>query len=78
MPKILINDVTLRDGNHAIAHKMTVDQISAYVAADAAEFPSLKWDMGMALVHHLCKLVKVQLMTKLCQNCQRQCYYIPN
>jgi len=37
MKKILINDVTLRDGNHAISHKMTINQITVYAAAaDAA------------------------------------------
>lgn len=35
--KISISDPTLRDGNHAIKHELTVDQIAAYCqAADAA------------------------------------------
>lgn len=33
MQKIQIHDVTLRDGNHAISHKMTLDQISVYASA---------------------------------------------
>ena len=34
---ILISDVTLRDGNHAISHQMTKEQIISYCdAADAA------------------------------------------
>ena len=39
MKKILINDVTLRDGNHAISHKMTINQIAVYAAAaDAGRY----------------------------------------
>lgn len=35
--KIIISDSTLRDGNHAVKHELTVDQIAAYCqAADAA------------------------------------------
>lgn len=35
--KIVISDPTLRDGNHAIRHELTVEQIAAYCkAADAA------------------------------------------
>ncbi len=50
MPKILINDVTLRDGNHAIAHKMTADQITAYcLAADAAAIPVVEVGHGIGL-----------------------------
>jgi 4-hydroxy 2-oxovalerate aldolase len=50
MPKILINDVTLRDGNHAIAHKMTIDQISAYcTAADAAGIPIVEVGHGIGI-----------------------------
>lgn len=50
MPKILINDVTLRDGNHAIAHKMTVDQIAAYsTAADAAGIPVVEVGHGIGI-----------------------------
>lgn len=50
MPKILINDVTLRDGNHAISHKMTIDQISAYSrAADAAGVPIVEVGHGIGI-----------------------------
>ena len=33
MSKILINDATLRDGSHAVAHRLTAVQIAAYAAA---------------------------------------------
>jgi 4-hydroxy 2-oxovalerate aldolase len=50
MPKILINDVTLRDGNHAIGHKMTIDQISVYsMAADAAGIPIVEVGHGIGI-----------------------------
>jgi len=50
MPKILINDVTLRDGNHAIGHKMTIDQIAAYcTAADAAGIPIVEVGHGIGI-----------------------------
>ncbi|MGA2933639.1 MAG: 4-hydroxy-2-oxovalerate aldolase [Methanomicrobiales archaeon] len=47
MPKILIHDVTLRDGNHAISHKMTAHQIAAYSsAANAAGIPVVEVGHG--------------------------------
>ena len=50
MKKILINDVTLRDGNHAISHKMTTNQISTYAAAaDAAGIPIVEVGHGNGL-----------------------------
>lgn len=37
MKKILISDATLRDGNHAVSHQISLEQIAAYCkAADAA------------------------------------------
>ena len=33
MSQIIISDPTLRDGNHAVKHKITLDQVRAYVAA---------------------------------------------
>jgi 4-hydroxy 2-oxovalerate aldolase len=33
MKKILISDPTLRDGNHAVAHQLTAEQIALYAAA---------------------------------------------
>jgi 4-hydroxy 2-oxovalerate aldolase len=37
MPRILISDPTLRDGNHAVRHQLNADQIARYAAAaDAA------------------------------------------
>ena len=40
MHKVLINDPTLRDGNHAVRHQLTATQIAAYAAAaDAAGIP---------------------------------------
>lgn len=50
MKKIIINDVTLRDGNHAIGHKMTTDQISIYTAAaDAAGIPIVEVGHGIGI-----------------------------
>ena len=50
MTKILINDVTLRDGNHAISHKMTLNQISAYAsAANSARIPIVEVGHGNGL-----------------------------
>jgi len=50
MKKILIHDVTLRDGNHAISHKMTESQIAIYAAAaDAAGVPIVEVGHGNGL-----------------------------
>jgi len=47
MSKILIHDVTLRDGNHAISHKMTAHQIAVYAsAANAAGIPTVEVGHG--------------------------------
>ena len=50
MKKILITDVTLRDGNHAISHKITKEQIAFYAAAaDAAGIPIVEVGHGNGL-----------------------------
>jgi len=50
MKKILIHDVTLRDGNHAISHKITKNQIAIYAAAaDAAGVPIVEVGHGNGL-----------------------------
>lgn len=50
MKKILISDPTLRDGNHAIKHQLTVKQIAAYAAAaDAAGIPIVEVGHGNGL-----------------------------
>ena len=54
MPKqersILICDPTLRDGNHAIRHQLSVEQIAAYAAAaDAAGVPIVEVGHGNGL-----------------------------
>lgn len=47
MRSILISDPTLRDGNHAIQHTLTVKQIAAYcAAADAAGVPIVEIGHG--------------------------------
>lgn len=47
MPDIRINDPTLRDGNHAVAHQLTVAQIAAYAAAaDDAGIPIVEVGHG--------------------------------
>lgn len=44
---ILISDPSLRDGNHAVSHKLTPQQISAYCAmADAAGIPIVEVGHG--------------------------------
>lgn len=44
---VLISDPTLRDGNHAIQHQLTADQIAAYCrAADAAGIPIVEVGHG--------------------------------
>lgn len=50
MKKILISDPTLRDGNHAVKHQLTVKQIAAYAAAaDAAGIPIVEVGHGNGL-----------------------------
>lgn len=47
MPDVLISDPTLRDGNHAIQHKLTAAQIAAYsMAADRANVPMVEVGHG--------------------------------
>lgn len=47
MPSILISDPTLRDGNHAIAHQMSKQQIAEYCKlADAAKIPIVEVGHG--------------------------------
>lgn len=46
-PNVLISDPTLRDGNHAIQHSLTQEQIAAYcAAADAAGVPIVEVGHG--------------------------------
>lgn len=48
--KVLVSDPTLRDGNHAVAHQLTADQIEAYCeAADAAGVPIVEVGHGNGL-----------------------------
>lgn len=50
MKKILISDPTLRDGNHAVKHQLTAQQIAAYAAAaDAAGVPIVEVGHGNGL-----------------------------
>ena len=47
MKSILISDPTLRDGNHAIQHQLTAEQITSYCrAADAAGIPIVEVGHG--------------------------------
>lgn len=47
MKSILISDPTLRDGNHAIGHQLSAEQIAAYcVSADAAGIPIVEVGHG--------------------------------
>lgn len=47
MKSVLISDPTLRDGNHAIAHQLSVEQIAAYCkAADKARIPIVEVGHG--------------------------------
>ncbi len=47
MKKVLISDPTLRDGNHAVKHSLTADQIARYCrAADAAGIPIIEVGHG--------------------------------
>ncbi|SMH41295.1 4-hydroxy-2-oxovalerate aldolase [Azospirillum agricola] len=47
MPKVVINDPTLRDGNHAVRHRLNRDQIVAYArAAEAARIPVVEVGHG--------------------------------
>jgi len=49
-PRILISDPTLRDGSHAVAHKLSIKQICAYAAAaDAAGIPVVEVGHGNGL-----------------------------
>lgn len=50
MHKLLIHDVTLRDGSHAIGHKLTAAQVRAYAsAADRAGVPIIEVGHGNGL-----------------------------
>lgn len=50
MHKLLIHDVTLRDGSHAIGHKLTAAQVRVYAtAADKAGVPSIEVGHGNGL-----------------------------
>jgi 4-hydroxy 2-oxovalerate aldolase len=50
MAQILISDPTLRDGNHAVAHRLTADQIRRYAAAaNAARLPIVEVGHGNGL-----------------------------
>ena len=50
MPRILISDPTLRDGNHAVQHQLTLEQVGAYcAAADAAGVPIVEVGHGNGL-----------------------------
>ena len=50
MPKVLISDPTLRDGNHAVKHQLNVNQIAAYAAAaEAARIPIVEVGHGNGL-----------------------------
>jgi 4-hydroxy 2-oxovalerate aldolase len=50
MKHILITDSTLRDGNHAVAHQLTVEQISLYTeAAEKAGVPIVEVGHGNGL-----------------------------
>lgn len=48
--RIIISDPTLRDGNHAVSHKLTAAQIAAYAgAAEAARIPIVEVGHGNGL-----------------------------
>lgn len=48
--KIIISDPTLRDGNHAVQHRLTLEQIECYAkAADAAGVPIIEVGHGNGL-----------------------------
>jgi 4-hydroxy 2-oxovalerate aldolase len=50
MKKILISDPTLRDGNHAVAHQLSLEQIAVYAeAANAAGVPIVEVGHGNGL-----------------------------
>lgn len=47
MKSVLLNDPTLRDGNHAIGHTLTTEQIAAYcMAAEKAQIPIVEVGHG--------------------------------
>ena len=50
MHKLLIHDVTLRDGSHAVAHQLNARQVAAYAAAaDKAGIPVIEVGHGNGL-----------------------------
>ena len=50
MTTVLISDPTLRDGNHAVQHKLTASQVAAYCqAAEAAKIPIVEVGHGNGL-----------------------------
>lgn len=50
MKSVLISDPTLRDGNHAIGHQLSIEQIAEYcISADAAGIPIIEVGHGNGL-----------------------------
>ncbi len=50
MPKVIVHDPTLRDGNHAVKHQITAEQTAIYAeAADAAGIPIVEVGHGNGL-----------------------------
>jgi 4-hydroxy 2-oxovalerate aldolase len=50
MPSVLVSDPTLRDGNHAVGHGLSAEQMAAYAAAaDAARIPVVEVGHGNGL-----------------------------
>lgn len=50
MPRVLISDPTLRDGNHAVKHQLSVKQVRAYAAAaETAGIPIVEVGHGNGL-----------------------------
>ena len=54
MKTVLLSDATLRDGNHAIGHTLTAEQIAIYCQAiDETGIAIVEVVMAMVLVHPL-------------------------
>lgn len=73
MRKVLISDPTLRDGNHAIRHQLTKEQIAKYCkAADAAGIPIVEVGHGNGIGASSLQLGEAACVDEVCLKTARE------